>query len=113
MLFGLSTVFVFMFKIEWLHNNKTFLYFAVYCCFLFLLSYFIESASLHINEVAALRMPLVSALIFFLLASIFKKAYNREPKNTFYSFTKQHWTDVVFSILFWILGVGIPMFLLL
>lgn len=111
---GLSTVFLFMYKIDWLFSRKSFWINIGYDIALFV------TATLMLWEgigdarlVPALKMPLISSIVFRILYLGFKKIYKRDPENTFWVFTKKPIEDVVFSGLFWLLGAGLPIVLVL
>jgi len=110
---GLSTMWLFMFRIEWLFNNKYFLInifynIILFCGSLLMIKYQIGNPKM----VVALKMPLISSLVFFLLYIIFQKIYKRNPENTFWTFTKKPVQDVIFTLLFWFLGVGLPVYII-
>ena len=112
-LIGLSTMFLFMYKIEWLFIPKFFVINIVYDLILFLIYMYLLSNNIdHLKMVAALKMPLFSSIIFFILYVVFKKIFRRNPENTFWMFTKKPVQDIIFTILFWFLGVGCPFFLI-
>ena len=58
-----------------------------------------------------LRMPIISYAIFKMFHLIFKTIYMRNPENTAWVFEKKPIQDILFSILFWFFGVGLPFFL--
>lgn len=110
---GLSTMWLFMFRIEWLFNYKYFLInifynIVLFCGSLLMLNYQLGNPKM----VVALKMPLISSLVFFLLYITFQKIYKRNPENTFWTFTKKPVQDVIFTLLFWFLGVGLPVYII-
>lgn len=107
---GLNTVIIFMFKIEWLLNTKSLVVLACINTILFGIGFYYNK---KINTIDALKMPIVSLLIFCVLNWAFMKLYNRHPENTFWSFTKKPIEDVLFSIIFWILGIVLPVIMFL
>ena len=112
MTLGLSTPLIFMFKIEWLFDKKG--YFIILSCdFLFFLFSLLMLNDGGANIFRALQIPLFSTLVFGILYLGYKKIYKRDPKNTFWTFSKQRTEDVFFTLLFWILGAGLPMLILL
>jgi hypothetical protein len=58
--------------------------------------------------VGALKMPLISSLVFFILSYGFQIKYKRTPQNSFWFFIKVPIQDTIFTLLFWLLGVGLP-----
>jgi hypothetical protein len=78
---------------------------------LFCLSiYLIDIGYGNPKMVRAIRMPLVSFAVFKGLYFFFKKLYRRKPENTFWVFHKMPIEDIIFTLLFWLLGVGLPFF---
>lgn len=112
-LIGLSIMWLFMYKIEWLFGfGVSFLVVLIYSNMLFGLSFLLLEINYgNPNMVVFLRMPLISFAIFKMLYIIFKLIYKRNPENTAWVFTKKPIQDVLFSMLFWFLGVGLPFFL--
>lgn len=108
---GLTTAILFMFKIEWLLDLKPFLINLGYDLILFLLSLIMSSNNAP-KTVSALKMPLISSLIFFILSRAFRYTYMRNPENTFWLFRNKPIQDVVFTLLFWFLGIGLPFFIM-
>jgi len=112
-LIGLSIAWLFMYKIEWLFGfGFSFWAVLIYCILIFGLSFLLlELNYSNPKMVVALRMPIISFTIFKIFHLIFKKFYSRNPENTAWVFKKKPIQDVLFSILFWLLGVGLPFFL--
>lgn len=108
-LLGLSTAIIFMYRMEWLTERRCFIVNLLYDILLFLGSIFLINGELGNPRIlGALKMPLFSSFAFFILSYGFKKKYKRNPKNTFWTFTKEPIQDVIFTLLFWLLGVGLP-----
>ena len=112
-LFGLSITWLFMFKIEWLFGfGVPFWAILIYSIMIFGISFLLlEMNYSNPKLVMSLRMPIISFAIFKILHVIFKRIYRRNPENTAWIFKKKPIQDILFSILFWILGVGFPFFL--
>lgn len=111
--FGLSIAIIFMYKIEWLFNLKSFLIIFFYTILLFGLSFLLLEYNIgNPRIIIALKMPILSITIFKLLNILFKIIYKRNPENTAWTYTKKPIEDVLFSILYWFLGVGLPFFLI-
>lgn len=110
---GLSIMLVFMFKIEWFFERRKFFMIFLYSIFLFCLY---EIVLKQINgvpkTVVSFRMPLISIIIFFILFRFFKFIYKRNPENTFWRAYKMPIEDVIFTVLFFIFGVGMPFLLI-
>ena len=112
-LVGNSTLILFHYKIDWLFDKKKFLIILLYNCLLFALSYLLIYLNVgNPNTVVALRISLLSSLVFYVLCNVFRSIYNRNPENTFYSFSKKPIEDIVFSGLFWVFGVGVPILII-
>lgn len=111
---GLSTMWLFMFKIEWLFDSKSFRINILYNVCLFLLYFLFDYYEIgNPKYIIALRIPLMSSIVFLIFYQIFKSIYHRNPENTAWAMTGKPMEDVVFSILFWVFGVGLSsMFLL-
>jgi len=112
-LIGLSVAWLFMFKIEWLcKGGIVFWILLLYCIILFCLSFYMLNLDYdNLKMTKALKMPLISLMVFKVMYYIFILKYKKEPENTFGVFQSKAIQDVLFSILFWILGVGMPFFL--
>ena len=63
------------------------------------------------KTLSALKMPVLSVLIFYVLYKYFIILYKRNPENTFWVFNKKPTEDILFSLLFWIIGIGLPVFI--
>jgi len=112
-LIGLSTVWIFMFKIEWLFLTETFAVNIIYNILLFGISFLLVQNQLgNPKFLLLLRMPLFSSFVFFILYKGFKKIYQRNPENTFWTFTGKPIQDVIFTLLFWFFGGGLPFILI-
>lgn len=109
-LLGLSTVWLFMFKIEWLFNTRPFLIYVCISFILFVISYF-QLVEMPLLEV--LKIPFISALVFKGMHLIFLSILKRNPENTFWEFSKKPLPDILFTLMFWLLGAGLPFILVL
>jgi hypothetical protein len=113
-LIGLSTIWIFMFKIELLNESGiAFWTFVLYTLLLFAFS-FVFSDNIYFNSriIPVLKMPLISVVVYRGLRFVFFKVYNRNPENTFWVFEKKPVQDIIFTILFWFLGAGLPFILI-
>ncbi len=111
---GLSIPLIFMFKTNWLmQDDYHFWLILIYCIALFLLTEYLLAANINFTSKAtnSLRMPLISFLIFRLFLIVFKGVFRRNPQNTAWEFRKMPIQDIFFSFLFWIIGVGGPIFI--
>lgn len=106
---SMSIALVFMFKIEWLYNKKTAIALLFYTIVLVVLSFLLKMFAIdQPKNIALLTIPLISLLFFCLAAFVFKKIYKRNPENTFWESAPKPVEDVIFTIIFWVFGVGIP-----
>lgn len=112
-LIGLSIMWLFMFKMEWLFDNGiSFWSILIYSILLFCLSFVLLSGGYGDPRIVkALKMPLMSFVVFRGLVFVFRRKYKRYPENTFWIFQKKPTQDIAFTVLFWLLGVGLPFFL--
>lgn len=112
---GLSIALLFMYRIEvLLDKGKQFLLVLLYALALFGASYiFLNFGIGKQNMVLLLRMPLISLGSFKLFQFVFEAILMRSPENTFWVFTSKSIYDVLFTMLFWIVGVGLPVILVL
>lgn len=109
---GMSIAFLFMFKIGWLFNRKSFWIIIGYSTILFLLSSIMMKEGIGDPKfVPSLKMPLISSIVFRLLYLGFRKIYKRDPENTFWVFEKKPIEDIIFTGLFWLLGAALPIVL--
>jgi hypothetical protein len=114
MTLGLSTAWLFMYKIEWLFHFKSFMIYMSYTVALFLVALLADGYwPQHEVIVVALKITLYSGLLFKVLHLAFKAMFHRNPENTFWTVSSQPVENIVFSVLFWILGVGGPVLLVL
>jgi len=112
MLFGLSTYIIFMFKIEILFNQRYFFIYLIYTIILYCVAVVLSDTDIaNKTIVPALKIPLLSAVAFYILFKIFYALYQRNPVNTFGSYDKQNVKDVLFCIFFLFLGVILPIYI--
>lgn len=105
-LLGLSIMWLFMFKTEWLFKNGiVFFGILTYSILLYGLSFVLLKGDYgNPKMINALKMPLMSFVVFRGLYYAFRKKYKKEPENTFWVFQKKPIQDVLFfnSVLaFW------------
>ena len=106
---SMSIALVFMFRIEWLYGRKTIIPLLSYTILLVVISIVLKIfAKEKPQNLELVTIPLFSLLFFYLISFIFKKIYKRNPENTFWEFTRKPVEDVIFTIVFWIFGVGSP-----
>ncbi|MFY7812031.1 MAG: hypothetical protein ACOVQ2_09900 [Flavobacterium sp.] len=110
---ALNILYIFYFKREYLNNNKTFIIILIFNLFLFLLSIIINYTNYYNSEnIKLLKVPIISQIIYFALLSVFRKLYNRDPKDTFWSMDIKLMKDGIFNFIFLILGILIPIILI-
>lgn len=108
-LLGLSTLFIFLYKREWLIEKKSYLIILWINLVLFFVGYFLEYVvNIHSKTVVALKMGLLSQLIFLALINLYRKLYGKNPVDTFWSMDSKLLKDGLFNFLFWIIGGIIP-----
>lgn len=112
-LIGLSVAWLFMFKIEWLCKGGIIFWILLsYCLILFYFPFYMLNLDYdNLKMTKALKMPLISLMVFKVMYHIYFIKYKKMPENTFGATQNKAIQDVLFSILFWIFGVGAPFFL--
>lgn len=105
-LIGLNVPILFMFKEKWLYGKKSMLLIFCVNIILFILGWLLDHKLFD-----AFKMPVISTIIFYGMHQMFKKLYHRNPENTFWTFSKKPLEDILFSLLFWIIGIGLPAFI--
>jgi hypothetical protein len=106
---GLNTLAVFLYKREWLLKKKPFTILLAVNILLLILGYIFQYNLIgNPNMVVALKMPLLSQLIFISLVTIFRKVYNRDPVNTFWTMDISLMKDGIFNFTFWVTAILLP-----
>jgi len=106
---GLNTLAVFLYKREWLLKKKPFTILLAVNILLLILGYIFQYNLIgNPNMVVALKMPLLSQLIFISLVTIFRKAYNRDPVDTFWTMDISLMKDGIFNFTFWVTAILLP-----
>lgn len=104
---GMSTLLVFLYKREWLLGRRPFLILLVLNVILFILGYILENG-VDFKLSVALKMGLLSQLIFTALVTLFRRIYKRDPVDTFWTMDVSLMKDGIFNFVFWVLGGVIP-----
>ena len=113
-LIGLNVPIIFMFKINWLYSKKSMTVILLLNMCLFIVAVVLQNSETdYPKTLTALKMPSLSVIIFYILHQSFKILYKRNPENTFWVFNKKPTEDILFSALFWIIGIGLPLYFLL
>lgn len=99
-----------MYKIEILYDKKWGALYFMYTSLLFFIGLVLDDTGSNFTNF--LKLPLFNLAIFYFFVSIFYLFYKRVPINTAWSYGKTNIKDVVFNILYWVLGFLIPMFTL-
>jgi hypothetical protein len=99
-----------MFKIDWLLIKRPFL---IYLCASFVLFVISYLQLIELSTVEVLKIPFISALVFKGMHLIFLLILKRNPENTFWEFSKKPLADILFTLIFWLLGTGLPFLLVL
>ena len=111
-LIGLNVPIIFMFKINWLYSKKSMTVILLLNMCLFIVAVVLQNSETdYPKTLTALKMPSLSVIIFYILHQSFKILYKRNPENTFWVFNKKPTEDILFSALFWIIGIGLPFFI--
>lgn len=109
---GLSIIIIFLFKRDLLTKQNSFRVIFIFSIILFVLGYVLDILIKQEKSLAiALKIPLLCLLIFRGFLWIFEKLYNRVPVDTFWTMKKDVWKDAIFNILFWIIGILVPVLL--
>lgn len=108
-LVGINILLIFLYKREWLFETKPFCILLGINLILFILGYALINNFIGDPKfVAALKMPLISQLIFKVMGWCFYTIYNRNPVDTFWSMDKKLMKDGLFNFCFWVLGGFLP-----
>lgn len=111
---GFSPAWIFMFRIEWLYKIRQFILLLIFYFVLFVssvLGFFENYIDNNFNQI--LKAPFLALLVFSSFRYSFRVIFKRDPENTFWSFEKKPVGDVLFTILYWLFGVGAPIILVL
>jgi uncharacterized protein YacL len=112
LILGLSNTIVYFYKEEWLFDKTKFIFYFYYTIILFFISILLNETYFNSKFVKFLMLPFFNILIFIFLFFIFKRLYKRNPQNTFWSYSKKPIQDVLFTIIYWIVGFLIPIILI-
>lgn len=97
----MTTLIVFMYKRDWLWSRKPFTILLAVNFQLLILGYLLQYYSVgNPKMVVALKMPVLSQLLFIALVTIFRKVYNREPVDTFWTMDVSLMKDGIFLIFY-------------
>ncbi len=108
-LLGINTLFVFLYKREWLLQKQPFTILLACNLILFVLGYVLQYYSIgNPKLVVALKMPVLSQLLFIGLVTVFRKIYNRDPVDTFWTMDISLMKDGIFNFVFWVIAVILP-----
>lgn len=108
-LLGINTLIIFLYKREWLLQKQPFIIVMACNLTLFMLGYVLQHYSIVISKfVVALKMPLLSQLLFLSLAFLFRKIYDRDVVDTFWVSDLRLMKDGVFNFIFWVTGIMLP-----
>jgi hypothetical protein len=106
---GTTTLLLFLYKREWLLDKKKGLLLFVWNCILFLSSFILSYYEIgDAKFYVALKMSLLTQLMFLIMAFIFKKVFGRAPQDTFWGSDPSLMADSAFNFTFWVLAVVIP-----
>ena len=106
---GINTLIVFLFNRDWLLQKKSFIILFIFNLILFVLGYLLQHYSIgNPKFVVALKMPILSQLLFMGLVALFRKVYNRTPEDTFWTMDISLMKDGIFNFIFWIIAIILP-----
>jgi hypothetical protein len=109
---GLNVLLIFFLKRDWLLNNKSFLILIALNLVLFILGFILQHEAIGDPKfVVLLKIPLIYQLLFFAMATIFRKIYHRDPVDTFWSMDRHLMRDGIFNFVFVVLLFVIFLFL--
>lgn len=105
----MDTLIVFMYKRDWLLSRQPFTILLAVNFLLLILSYLLQYYSVgNPKMVVALKMPVLSQLLFIGLVTVFRKVYNRDPVDTFWTMDVSLMKDGIFNFFFWVLAIILP-----
>lgn len=100
-MFGLA---IFMFNRELFINPKTFKVILIISLIMLALAYILPLFDTFKNTpINVFKSPIIALLLYRVSRGLFKKAFNREPKNTFWMmhWEKGIWQDTIFNLMFY------------
>ena len=105
---GLNILLIFLVKREWLLEKHPFSILLLCNTSLFLLGYLLPYFSIVYSiMVVALKIPILSQLLFMLLVKVFRKT-NKIHVDTFWTMDKHLMKDVKFNVAFWLIAILLP-----
>ncbi len=105
----MNTLIVFMYKRDWLLSRKPFTILLAVNFLLLILGYLLQYYSVgNPKMVVALKMPVLSQLLFIGLVTIFRKIYNRDPVDTFWTMDVSLMKDGILNFFFWVVAIILP-----
>jgi len=110
---GMNTLIVFIYKRDWFLRRKPFLILLFVNFLLLILGYLLQYYSVGNHKmVVVLKMPMLSQLLFIGLVIIFRKVYNRDPVDTFWTMDVSLMKDGIFNFFFWVVAIILPVILI-
>jgi hypothetical protein len=110
---SLSTLIIFTYKRGWLLHLRTAIRVAIWNGILFMFGLgFLYFSFGDQDLVVLLGVPIFSQLIFSIMVTVFRKIYDRDPVDTFWTMDIKLMRDGVFNFIFIILGGFFPIILL-
>ena len=111
-LLGINTLFVFLFKREWLLQKHSFFIMLICNFILCIFCYVLQYHSIgNPKLVVALKMPVISQVLFVIFVFVFRKLYDRNPVDTFWTMDSTLMKDGIFNFVFWFLAIMLPAYL--
>lgn len=106
---GMNTLVVFMYKRDWLLSRKPFMILFAINVLLLACGYLLQYYSIgNPKMVVALKMPVLSQLLFLGLVAVFRKVYSRDPIDTFWTMDVGLMKDGIFNLFFWVVAIILP-----
>lgn len=100
---GIFGMLIFMFNRELLIKPETFRIILISSLITLVLAYILPQFDAFQNTpVNVFKLPIITLLFYRIARGLFKKAFNREPKDTFWMMHREKgiWQDTVFNVLF-------------
>lgn len=104
---------IFIYRRQWLFDKQPFNFITLTSLLLFGISYVLSRLDIGSPKfIPALRIPLLTVGVFYIMKIIFFQVYQRNPKDTFWSMDLALMRDGIFNFMFWLFGIMIPAFLI-
>lgn len=106
---GMNTLIIFIYVRKWLVCRKPFMILFAINFLLLTMGYLFQYYSVgNSRMVVALKMPVLAQSLFIGLVAIFRKVYNRDPVDSFWTMDANLMKDGVFNLFFWMVAIILP-----